>query len=782
MVSRSRGLSLLYAAPFLLGVLWLFLPVITGGETLFVRDVLNTHLEMKWFQAEAMRDGSLPLVDALRSGGQPHLGNPNTVPLYPDNLLYLFASPWWALNAHFWLHLLMAPLAFFALARQWGLSRQASWVAGVVYATSGYYLSTMNLYNLTVGTTLAPLLVATFLALAAHKAPGRALAWASLTWTLLLLGGDPMTAAVALGAALLAVVVGGRYDGRGLARLGWATGLGALIAAPQLVEFLRILPGSYRGVQGYSAGAATAASWSPVNLLEWLLPMIFGEPTMLYWGERFHAGRIPLFYSLYPGLVALALMVIGAREHRRASVWIWALLATGLFLSLGSYNPLTSWLMTLPGMQVLRLPVKFWLLVAMALALLAGVGIEKFLAGGVRRPLAWILTALATLMFAFAIGALLAPPSAAETLASWMPQRIPSEFAGREIARWASAGLISGALCALGAALCWFPGINRSRVVAGLVALQVLGQVWLLQALVPTDAIDYYRRHNPLLDRIPERARIVHGEAGGLFGPPLVTLESYPDERLHWLQRDTFDRLYPATGTMAGRRYEFWPSPEGLASFLTRITSQALHLLDDGRRLGLLEASGVTHLLLGRQLEGVAPERVRLVAEIELASGPLRLYELLRSAPEVQLVGRILTATDPRMALARLTDPSFDPRSAVVISTAGEPRFGAAGEVTILSSESESLRVRTSAPGPSMLVVQRSYLPIYTAEVDGAEVEIEVANMHRMAVEVPAGEHEILLAVNRRSVLPAFAVSLLGMVLLALKVRRTGFGGEVSSD
>jgi uncharacterized membrane protein YfhO len=81
-----------------------------------------------------------------------------------------------------------------------------------------------------------------------------------------------------------------------------------------------------------------------------------------------------------------------------------------------------------------------------------------------------------------------------------------------------------------------------------------------------------------------------------------------------------------------------------------------------------------------------------------------------------------------------------------------------------------------------MLVVQRSYLPIYTAEVDGAEVEIEVANMHRMAVEVPAGEHEILLAVNRRSVLPAFAVSLLGMVLLALKVRRTGFGGGVSSD
>ena len=70
-MSRSRALSLLYAAPFLLLVLWLLGPVIVGGETLFMRDVMNTHLEMKAFQAEAMRSGALPLVDPPRSGGQP---------------------------------------------------------------------------------------------------------------------------------------------------------------------------------------------------------------------------------------------------------------------------------------------------------------------------------------------------------------------------------------------------------------------------------------------------------------------------------------------------------------------------------------------------------------------------------------------------------------------------------------------------------------------------------------------------------------------------------------
>jgi hypothetical protein len=781
MMSRSRGLSLLYVAPFLLGVLWLFLPVISGGETLFARDVLNTHLQMKSFQAEAMSSGSLPLVDVMRSGGQPHLGNPNTVPLYPDNLLYLFASPWWALNAHFWLHLLLAPLAFFAMARQWGLSRQASWAAGVVYATSGYYLSTMNLYNLTAGTTLAPLLVATFLALAAGKSGGRTLFGAALTWTLVLLGGDPMTAATALGAALLAVLIRGALDGRGIIRLGWAVALGTLVATPQLTEFLRILPGSYRGIQGYSASAATAASWSPVNLLEWMIPMVFGEPTMLYWGEGFYAGRLPLFYSLYPGLVALAMVVIGARAGGRGGRWTLALLAVGLFLVLGSYNPLNSWLLMLPGALVLRWPVKFWLLIAMALSLLAGFGFDRLLGGDRRRRLAWVLTGLTGLMLVSAVGLSLAT-SMASVVSGWMPARIPPEFADREIARWVTSSLISGSLCAVGALMCWLPAVSRTTLTAALVGLQVLGQVWLLQALVPTDEVEAYRQANPLLDQIPIDARVVHGESGGLFGPVAMALENYPDERLHWLQRDTFERLYPPAGTLAGRRYEFWLSPEGLDSFLTRATSQALPMLDDAGRLQLLEASGVTHLLLGRALEGIETERVRIVDEVDLRSGPLRLYQLLRSAPEVQVVGRVLPAADLRMAMARLVDPSFDPRSAVVLSSEGEPRFGGRGEVSIVSSENEALQVRVETEGDTMLVVQRSYLPIYSAEVDGVATEIQIANMHRMAIEVPSGIHEVVLKVDRGGLLPSFSVALLGLLLLALKARRSEPAAPMKHD
>src|SRR5262249_4264671 len=70
----------LYALPVLLLLAWA-LPLVSGARTLYLRDVLNTHLPMKAAHAEALREGRfLPLVDPYRSGGQPLLGNPNAVP------------------------------------------------------------------------------------------------------------------------------------------------------------------------------------------------------------------------------------------------------------------------------------------------------------------------------------------------------------------------------------------------------------------------------------------------------------------------------------------------------------------------------------------------------------------------------------------------------------------------------------------------------------------------------------------------------------------------------
>ena len=138
--SKSRGLLVL---PLLLLVLWV-IPLIAGEKTLFMRDVSQFHLPAKMTQAEGLRNFELWSIDPYRGGGQPLLGNPNLAPLYPSALLLVFLDPIWAVNAHFWLHLLLAPFTAMWLGRTLGLDREGAAAAGVFYASSGVFLSHMN--------------------------------------------------------------------------------------------------------------------------------------------------------------------------------------------------------------------------------------------------------------------------------------------------------------------------------------------------------------------------------------------------------------------------------------------------------------------------------------------------------------------------------------------------------------------------------------------------------------------------------------------------------------
>ena len=57
-----KRFSLLYAAPLLLLLAGIALPLVRGTETLFLRDTFNAHLPMKASEAEALRRGTIPLI------------------------------------------------------------------------------------------------------------------------------------------------------------------------------------------------------------------------------------------------------------------------------------------------------------------------------------------------------------------------------------------------------------------------------------------------------------------------------------------------------------------------------------------------------------------------------------------------------------------------------------------------------------------------------------------------------------------------------------------------
>lgn len=769
----------LFAAPASLALAVAVAPLVGGGRTLFLRDVFNTHLPMKQAEAEALRAGHLPLVDPYRAGGQPLAGNPNAVPLYPDNALYRIAPTLWALNAHFWLHLLIAPFAMFWLGRRLGLSREAAWAAGVVYATSGYVLSNLCFYNLIAGVALAPGLIAALLETTGER-PGRGAVATAVLWALLLLGGEPLLAGVALALAVGAGLTMAGWRRVHLLRVGLALLVGTLLAAPQLVELLRILPLSFRGHFGYGGGSGTVESFDPRQALEWLLPFPFGRLDRLgdFWGSRFYTDRPPYYPALYPGLLALALLAASGRPAgRRAAWWAWGSVGLGVGLALGRFNPLAAWLF---GSGTLRYPIKLWLAVAIGGAVLCGLGYERTLQaadGAARRPLGRALAGLALILLLGWLALVVRAGAARSLLRTLIPGGFGGAFVEHERLRWAGLCLVSLAALALLALLVRMVG-RRPALGGVLLTVHAGLQLWLLRPLYPTDDVASYREPPALLAEVPPEARVVHGSFLDLFGPNQVGDGQFPAPELRWVERRAFAELFPFAGPLFGRRYELNCSAEGLDSFLARVAQGAVANLDDVRRVRLLRAFGVDRLLLERPLEPAAEGLVRLLRAQPSYGREIRVYAI-EGAPAVFLAAHVRYAPDINAAIAQLVRPEFDASTSTVLAGDRVARDWAPGVVRLLGADVESLVAEVVAPAGGVLVVERSHLPIYRAWIDGRPAPLLVANLYRMGVEVPAGTHLVRIATDRRPLVAGLALAALAALALAGLPRLVArLGGE----
>ncbi len=873
--SRQR-FAALYVLPLMLLLAGIALPLVRGTETLYMRDVLNAHLPMKVAEAQALRQGWFPLLDPYRGGGQPLAGNPNAVPFYPTNLLLLWATPIWALNAHFWIHLLLAPFACFWMARRWGLAREPAWAAAVCYSVSGFYLSHLSFYNLIAGATLAPALIAACLGFAEPSRRASHAPAVAVLWALLLLSGDPLMAALAAGLAAAALLIRwprwawrpagarsaamrssvatlpgpedslpassgpaeplpaeslpdatdagepgiveprvamsdaamsgaaapgvpeGRPRRRGrpawgaLALLATAFACGTLVALPQLVEFLRILPVSFRGFRGYAAGVATIASWHPGQAAEWLLPMLFGRlDTRLagtFWGQRFFTGAPPLYPSFYPGLLALALVVASGWPHgrrRAAAWWAWGAVAVGLFCSLGRYNPAIEWLLGRLGAGALRYPVKFWLPVAVGAALLCGIGCERLLAPGpdtaAGSRFRWTLAGLA-----LAIAALwgflgLLPLPAMALLRTLIPAERPLAFVAHERLRWAGLCLFSlivlallGLLALRLARAVGAAGAGRAAVTwfGLLLMVHAAAQISFLRPLYPTDAVTPYRVPPPALAWLPPGLTVVNPDFEHLFGPSGFASGRFPSPALLWLERRAFYEMFPFTGPRWHRRYELAESPEGLDTYLTRLAQGSLKGATDEERLRLLAGWGVGRLVIERALAPL-PAHARLLATLPSFGQQLHVYEVTGRSPEVFLARRIWYAPHLNAAFRIMKGPAFDPAQDTVIEGSGPPRPSLGGSVRVLRQGPESLDLDLDVgPGGSVLVVQRALL-IYRATLDGQPAPpLQAANLQRNGMLVPAGRHRVRMWVDRTAFHRSLALAALGLAGVAALAAR----------
>jgi hypothetical protein len=412
------------------GLLW--------GAVAFERDTTAFYYPLAaWSWQQLHGVGKIPLWTPQIFGGYPIFADGEHGLASPLVLLAMLLMPAdAALIALRLVHLLVAAFGTYALARAWRLSHTASVLGGATFALGSFLAAQIHHENVIRSAVWLPLGLA--LLERSLRSQGRL----RLRWILLASGCVTM-AALGLHAQivfmdLLAMATYGvlrlgigpiRGAGRRLLPraitlllvLPVLPLLGLMLAAVQLAPFLELAGISWRGAGlPYSVAASHSLTW--YGLIKLIFPYFFRGPGEFEWGLW-----SPWESTLYVGLIPLALALLAIVGTRRPAVRFWAVLGSlGLVMALGQYSPLNlhQLLWLLPGLNGLRAPGRFTLVVVLALGMLAAHGLDWLERrartspaplGPAPRRLLWglfLLPALLTPVFAIAHAVLLAWPEA----------------------------------------------------------------------------------------------------------------------------------------------------------------------------------------------------------------------------------------------------------------------------------------------------------------------------------------------------------------------------------
>jgi hypothetical protein len=755
----------------------LFAPLAVPGRALANRDIALFHLPLRvCFARLAALTHGLPVWNPYLNGGQPILSNPSYAAFYPPSWLVLALPPARTLSLLVVLHAGIAFAGAFHLARRLGCSRGAAALAALGYTGSGASLSLISAFTLFCSMAWFPWLLAwgdAALGATAWRPRLTAALWAGGALALQLLNGEPATVLVS-GLGLLCLAVPRLVSAARSLKEMRRTALGGLLAAAALpvavaaaLALVQLLPTLGRLADSPRSGGlppAQATTWSapPERLVELVFPRFYGDPARdqenLYFGWHLHDRNYPYVLSIYPGLL-LAVLGLSALLHwpvpRRAGLALATLLGAGL--ALGRHNPLYEALRrAIPALALLRFPEKFVILAVAALVFAGALGWQRLLderAAG-RRASADFPLALALVFVALA-AALTTALYVRPGLAPWIvrahgaPNATAASLA-RGVAYLRAEGLWAigtAAAVALLLALCRARWPSQRALAAAAVAL-LAADLWhyghgLIRTL-PAAAYEWPpAAAAPLL---PPRHRI-YVQPAPPGRPELVFLGGRGDPGLA-LVRTQLERLDPYSGALWGLAYAGNEDYDLMATGWARLALVVLRAEEEkqpdlARRF--LGAWNVGMVLLRRppaewlaEAQGGAPPRpARAVPDPYL----LPRY---RFVPRVNFHPSYASA----LAVSRQQGYALD-RNEHCVGPERAPAivdYPARPELLGLSDFGGRLSLRYRSASVAFFTFATTYDPGWHAAVDAAPVAAWPTAACQIGVELPAGEHRLVLS------------------------------------
>ncbi len=763
----------------LVGVVGL-LPFARGllsGASFYFRDLSGQFFPARRFALEGLLQGQLRFWN-------PHIyeGVPTPLPplSYPLDLLQLLWPNEAGFTALLALHVPLAALATLLLARSLGIGALGAAAAAVIYSLGGFALSTINFYVYVQTLAWAPIMVWSLLRVAEAATPRRiGIAALSTAVALSTTGAELLVQAAIVAGALIAA-----RRVRHLLRVAAPLALALALCAPTIATILGSLAGSARE-GGFPTEIVLAQSAHPFSLLQVLVADLHGDladPVNRWWGHNFFPRGFPYILSLYLGATALALAATGALLGGARRIPLLLLVGAGLLIALGRFGPL-AWVAELaPGLMLFRFPIKAFFTVHLAVALLAGLGLDGLArerrAG---RLIAFCSAALGVPLLALRLAPRAAPESTAWFVSHFFPPRMSQEL------RLERLGMLlddasTGAGIAILAALIGL-AVARSKLKPQLAAVLLLGLVTadLLRAgtgLNPMVSEDFYSPS----ETAQQVAAAVSRGGGRVF---TCNVEGSPSYWSQWGAQDGQRELFTFRVSQEALLPDFNMSlgvDSAMSVDRTMLVPEERVLHPDDAScqdldalLPLLAAAAVGHVISLDPLEHPDLARVALAHPPRIAPLALYVYRLSEPARRVYVASRVI-ASKARADAQRvsLQKGFIAARNAAVEGALGGD--GAAGTVVIQSRRPGVIEMQVEADAPTWVVVREAFHQGWQARVDGDDAPVARANGRHLGVAVPRGRTQVKLSYEPPGIFLASAISMLATLAVGLLL--SGFGAR----
>ncbi len=763
--------------------------LLASGAILVVRDVPIFHVPLRAAFASLATDG-LPVWNPTIHAGQPVLSNPNYAAFYPPTWLTLALPAHTAVSWILVLHGMFAFAGAWIAARSFGCGRAAATLTAVAFFAGGGMLSAVN--GVTTYCSASWLPWTLFWARRFFEAPDRPLislrtALPGFGLAIQVLAGEP---AIALVSSIAVACMALTSKGNPLRRVRSLTLVAlfaVLLSAVQLVPTLAHVQSSSRG--GPSEAESAVWSTSPLRLLEFALPRLYGDPMGLdedlYFGWKLHDQDFPYLISIYAGQLTLILALAAFVRWPIAGRTFWITLAlVGLALAFGRHNPLYARLApSLPLINLIRYPEKFMLLTTTALAFGAGLGWQHLLDrrkddGPAREDFAIALASVVTLVvLVFCLTLSFKPEVAAwfvreNTIHPPVGDRLDSGVEFLQGQTWV--GLLA-CFASLGVLL-----LHRlRRTPAALLvplSLVTLGADLAYYNGGLTPAIDYSELTSP-----PDHLSGVDPAGGRVFtDEPFVGREGFqprstrPGPDALWSK---VDRAEPYLGNLWGYSYALHLDFDRM---LTEPANRALalvnkHWSDAVATRRILAAWGIGYVLRNRSVSQLT--QARLAGEdlpaVEVETLPWR-NPILSWERSVQWHDSAQEA-ETQAAAARFRSAHWVGSPQLGASTGGAPE-----SIQRLAAESSSTVLEYTSSSVLLAVVNTTFDRGWQAHLDGKTIPVHRTVLGQIGLELPPGQHVLALRFRTPYLRLGLALSLLTAlaVLGAELVRRRSRGIE----